>query len=1038
MGMDAVRELYLRIEGVHIARKYEFTAREFGTRRKGGGATFLRENPGGSTVRESFGGTKPRDSRGLFFFVKAARLRKGHRGEMMDRKRRGAVAPGVSPGSETVRPSGEKLDAGMLGEEYRSFLDTLPYAIVATDLEGTVLFGNRTFNEEFRGAPVVWGRTWAGEYGATPESKAKLRNHFSYLVEARPDPTPWLDQYLDQNGEVRDIRVEWRYRRDGAGMLVGFLALVTDVTEITKEKRQKEERLALLEAILESSTDGIFMKDREGVFRMCNRAAAALAGFTQEETVGRNVSDLISVEAAAAINERDRQVMESGEPSTVEVELRTPRCPPRFLSTTRVPYRVPGGRVIGIFGISRDITEKKRAEETLRKAHERLRAHVENSPLAVIEWDSDFHIVRWSGEAERAFGWPAEEVLGKRIGDIPLVYEADHHLVERVMADMLSGARPVNVNKNRNVRKDGSVIHCEWYNSAIHDESGRLVSILSQVLDVTERKTMEMALRESEERFRAFMDSSPILAWIRDEEGRIVYLNRPYEHHLRLPPGGWRGKNVDEFWPKEMAEAFREVNQAVLETGRTLHTVEETPSPEGGHSHWLISRFPLRDQSGRRYVGGAALDITELKQAEEALQGARDELESRVRERTTDLETAKRELERDIEARKTAEEQNRQLEAQLRQSQVLEAVGRLAGGVAHDFNNLLGAVLACAWAAGVPEATAEEIQGELGRIKDLCKQGGDVSRQLMALARQTPTTSVPLDLRQDLMQLRNLVERACPKTVTVIFDLAEDLPPVLGDRALFTTALLNLCLNARDAMPKGGTLTLRAGRERAAGRDWALISVRDTGYGIPEEMQGKIFQPFFTTKASGRGVGLGLPLASSTVKTMGGALELQSAPGEGALFTLRIPALIRSTENSAPAPRGWKGRSGGNARIGGGIVLVVEDEEDIARMAAYVLAREGFEVLSARTGLEALEIVRDRSEEVGLVLLDLVLPELSGASVHHILTLTAPRIPVVFMTGREDLAAEADPTITVLRKPFTEDDLVACVCGTACRYAEGA
>jgi PAS domain S-box-containing protein len=785
-----------------------------------------------------------------------------------------------------------------------------------------------------------------------------------------------------------------------------------------------EENLRLQEAIVESSSDAIYLKDVDGVYRLTNSAGSALVGRSPEQVLGCSDRDFFPPEVAATIRADDLRVLEGGEPLTTEDRIETPDGP-RIMLSVKNPYRDPEGRVVGLVGVSRDITERKTAELELRQAHERLRAHMEHSPLAVIEWDSAFRVVRWAGEAQRVFGWAVDEVAGRQLDALSLVYGPDRPRVEQVMADMISGARPVNVVKNRNVRKDGSVIHCEWYNSSLHDDSGRLVSILSLALDVTERRLAEDKLRDSEERFRSFMDSAPIIAWIKDAEGRWVYLNQPFERHFGLRLEDWRDKTDYDAWPKEVADAFRASDLAVLDSGRLVEAVEETPTPGRGHSYWLTSKFVLQDAAGQRYVAGVGVDVTERKRAEKALEEAREQLEQRVRERTAELERAKQQLERDIEARKKAERAKARVEAQLRHSQALEAVGRLAGGVAHDFNNLLGAVLACAWAAQLPDAAPEQVRSELDRIQDLCKQGAQVTGQLLAVARQTPAAPTVVDLARELDQVRILVERACPRTLAVVFDVGEGLPPIATDRGLLTTALLNLCLNARDAMPSGGTLTVRARAEAKDGQDWAVVTVTDTGAGIPPELQDRVFQPFFSTKLKGRGVGLGLPTAFAMAQGAGGLLELESQPGHGATFTLSLPG-ASETDQRPPTP--VSAAEEGQGREGdGGAILVVEDEEDIGRMIEETLARSGCRALRARTGLEALEMVRDRADEVRLILLDLMLPQLSGASVHQVLKATVPQIPVVFVTGREDVATQVDASLPLLRKPFSAEELLACV-----------
>jgi len=258
-------------------------------------------------------------------------------------------------------------------------------------------------------------------------------------------------------------------------------------------------------------------------------------------------------------------------------------------------------------------------EEHLSLALQRLHSRNENSPLAVVEFDPEFRVVYWSGQAQRIFGWSAEEMLGKRIDEMKWVYEDDAEGVAKLAEDMLNGRYCSNVHTNRNYRKDGSVITCEWYNSVLLNPRGKLVSVLSSGLDITERKRAEIALRESEERFRAFMDNSPTIAWAKDEQGRHIYLNRTCEQRFGVRLEDWQGKTDFDVWPPETAGIFRRNDLAVLSADQTLDMIEETIRSDGTRSFWWNFKFPFRDASGRRYVGGIGVDVTERKRLEAEL-----------------------------------------------------------------------------------------------------------------------------------------------------------------------------------------------------------------------------------------------------------------------------------------------------------------------------------------------------------------------------------------------------------------------------------
>lgn len=432
---------------------------------------------------------------------------------------------------------------------------------------------------------------------------------------------------------------------------------------------------------------------------------------------------------------------------------------------------------------------------------------------------------------------------------------------------------------------------------------------------------------------------------------------------------------------------------------------------------WSDDVLGLLKIAGEIFVGAV-----ERQRSEQALRQARDGLEQRVRARTADLEEATRALQEDIAARRRAEEEKESLERELRQSRVLEAVGQLAGGVAHDFNNILGSVIGCLYAAKLRAGADPTLRDELERAQALCKRGGELTRQLLTVARRRPGRPQTQDLSGLFEEARVLLERTLPKSIALEIDLEPGLPAVRADRSMFTAALLNLGLNARDAMPHGGRLQVSARRTASgdAGGEWVDVEVTDTGVGIPAALQDRVFDPFFTTKAPGEGTGLGLSMVEATVCECGGRVSLRSRPGAGTTFCLRFPA-------EPPAVRGCAPTGTTCHPCTASPVLVVEDEEAVARMVVQVLEAFGYATLRAANGVEALERLRDHRGDLGLVILDLILPELSGEEVYRLLKGLAPEVAVLLVTGREDRARALAPGAPLLAKPFTPDELIDAV-----------
>ena len=321
-------------------------------------------------------------------------------------------------------------------------------------------------------------------------------------------------------------------------------------------------------------------------------------------------------------------------------------------------------------------SDHKHNEEHLGLALQRLRSHTENSPLAVVEFDLEFRVTYWSKQTEHVFGWSAEEILGKRIAEIKWVHEDDVERVSKLSADMFCGRSTSNVHTNRNYRKDGSIITCVWYNSALLSPQGVLISVRSAVLDITSQEKAEKALTESEERFRAFMDNSPAIAWAKDEQGRHTYLNRAYEKRFSVRIEDLRGKTDFELWPQGTARDFRDDDLTVLASGRTHEMIRELADTDGVRSFWWVFKFPFQDTSGKRYVGGIGVDITERKKMEQQLKDHKEHLEKLVEERTNELRIKSRNLEEVNTALKVLLEQ-REKDKNLMEENILFNVKKL-------------------------------------------------------------------------------------------------------------------------------------------------------------------------------------------------------------------------------------------------------------------------------------------------------------------------------------------------------------------------
>ncbi len=625
--------------------------------------------------------------------------------------------------------------------------------------------------------------------------------------------------------------------------------------------QELQKNLSLLQGITEGTTDAVFVKDLLGRYLMMNSAGARFLGRSIEEIVGKDANQLFSPECGRQIMERDRAVLQAGETSTYE-EVAVSGGVSRTYLSNKGPFRDATGRVVGLLGISRDITHRKRAEEEIHRSEQRLRIHVEHTPLAVIEWDLKFRVVAWNAAAERIFGFSREEAMGQHGSFITAA--AFRQRVGRAWKDLLDqkGAT-YSAASNDNTTKDGRTISCEWYNTPLVGESGRVFGVASLVQDVTERVA---------------------------------------------------------------------------------------------------------------------------------------------------------------------------LEEKLRHSQKMEAVGRLAGGVAHDFNNILTVILGYSQilADGVPAAS--RLMGATVQIRTAAERAEEITRQLLAFSRKQVLQPRVIDLNDIMMNLDTMLRRLIGDDVGIVSMPCHNLGKVKADPGQIEQVIMNLAVNARDAMPRGGTLTLETGNtelDEAYAREhpplqpgrYVMLAVSDTGTGMDADTQAHIFEPFFTTKEVGKGTGLGLSTVYGIVKQSGGYIWVYSEPDRGTTFKIFFPQV----DQAAEAVRAER-RPGGIQR-GTETILLVEDNEQVRQLTSSVLADSGYNVLPVASPEEGLALCRANRPDIQLLVTDVILPGMNGPQLAEQVKQIFPRTRVLYVSGYTANAivhyGVLDPGLWFLAKPFSLSELVA-------------
>jgi PAS domain S-box-containing protein len=507
----------------------------------------------------------------------------------------------------------------------------------------------------------------------------------------------------------------------------------------------------------------------------------------------------------------------------------------------------------------------------------------------------------------------------------------------------------------------------------------------------------------------------------------------------------------------------------MLLSGQPLQSVYRVIARDGRIVWFQCDARMIRHDNGEPWlIHGVAFDITELKRSQEELQHAHDELERRVQQRTMELnrtiaaletEIAQREraqaevqeLNRTLETRvlERTEELNKvnaelvrdiaerkRLEQQLLQAQKMESIGTLAGGIAHDFNNLLNVIQGYACDLGQPSAEKEKIAESAAVIQDAVKRGAALVGQLLTVARKTEPKLTLTDLHTLVDGLTGLLKQTMPKNIELITKASAGLPSVKVDMNQITQVLLNLCINARDAMPEGGKLTIRTcigheenvrSFEKASSGEFVCIEVSDTGVGMDETIQRRIFEPFFTTKGPGRGTGLGLSVAYGIVANHGGSIYVESKPMCGTTFRLYLP--VRASQDDELATEVSEGPSlpvkPADSR---GTILLVEDEQPMLSLLEKILSRQGYHVFAALDGESAIEIFRRHKHDIDAVLLDIGLPRVSGWEVFLQMKREEPNLRAVIASGylEPDLQnnMQSAGISHVINKPYVPDDVL--------------
>ena len=762
--------------------------------------------------------------------------------------------------------------------------------------------------------------------------------------------------------------------------IVGRVWSFRDVTERKQAEHKLAESETKLRALFEGSNYAIALA-KDGITVLANPAYAELFGCAKaSELIGKSLLDDIAPEDRPRVREFARR-RSLGEPVPANYETRGLRRDGKVfdMAVTVSTYELKGE--VYTVGILRDITAEKLAEAALRQSEERYRSLFNNATVGIYRTTPGGHIEAGNPALLRMLNYASLAELQQRNlemdGFEPSYPRAEFR--ERMERDgEIIGLEAAWK------RADGSVVFVRESARAVRDAAGKNVHYEGVVEDVTDRLQVEVRNREQAE----LLDNATDAIYVTALDCTILYWNKGAERTYGWTSAEAVNRKTTELLAADAAAAAA-LTAVLLE--QNTWSGERWQMTKDGRKVEVLTRLKLvRDEQGRpKSIFAINTDVTEKKR----------------------------------------------LEDQFLRAQRLESIGVLASGIAHDLNNVLTPII-----MGAPllrEKVKDEASSDLLKmIESSARRGAAVVKQVLTFARGVEGDRVPLQPRHLIQEVVRLAEETFAKSVRIESSVAADLWPVLGDATQLHQALLNLCVNARDAMPGGGVLTMEAANvvlsreaaEKIPGAQsgsYACLRVTDTGTGIPPEVEAKMFEPFFTTKSLGKGTGLGLSTVLGVLRSHGGFVRVVSKVGQGTTFELYLPAAAtgQGTSQSASAAPWPRGR--------GECILVVDDEAAVREVARRTLAKFGYLVITAANGAEALRIFQERRQEIHAVLTDMMMPEMDGSALIAALKVLDPAVGIVGVTGMSDMETmrgfKSLGLSGMLAKPFTIETLLAAV-----------
>ncbi|MGC1453862.1 MAG: PAS domain S-box protein [Nitrospirota bacterium] len=756
---------------------------------------------------------------------------------------------------------------------------------------------------------------------------------------------------------------------------------VNDAVDIKQVETALSESKKFLQAIIEAEPECVKLVSSDGTLIMMNRAGLEMIQVdSPDQARGRSIYPLVVPEHREAFRKLTEEVFQ-GKSGILTFKMTGVKGRRLWLNTHAVPLRNDEDEIVALLGITRDVTEQKKAEENLKKERDFVSIVLDTVGAIVLVLDRDGRIVRFNRACELVSGYSLEEALGRFVWDFLLPPEQVEG-VKKVFGTLTSGMFP-NKYENYWVVKDGQRRLISWSNTALLATDGSVEHVIATGIDITEHRKADGALLQEKKFSDAVIDSLPGLFYVVDEAGHLIRWNNNFQEVTGYSAEELANRNALDFFGEDRELVSGRIQEVFHDGSASVEAKMVTKS--GASVSFMLTglRMVMNDKP---YLVGVGIDISERKR----------------------------------------------LEDQLRQSQKMESIGTLTCGISHDFNNILTAIIGYGSLLRMKMTDDDPLRHNVDQILASANRAATLTQGLLAYSRKQVLNPQRVNLNEIILKVERLLARLIGDDVEFKCILTDKDVTVLADAGQLEQIMMNLVTNARDAMPGGGYLyveTQRVGLDEVTAKahdvrkpgTYALILVTDSGMGMDQQTRERIFDPFFTTKDVGKGTGLGLAMVYGIIKQHNGFIEVESEIGRGTTLKIYLPIAQGATEEtqSSDLPAVKRGTE---------TILVAEDDETVRNFITTILTQFGYSVIQAENGEDAVKKFMANRGAIKLLLLDVMMPKKNGKEVYDKIRIFEPGIRTLFLSGYSaDIMSQKgllEKGLNFLFKPVPMNDLL--------------